>query len=75
MATVNEPIKQAGYISATFDFRAKLTCETQPVHTLSQTELFPFENERLSADGAVLQRKRVEIPFAWTLERLYSRPW
>jgi len=32
-ATAREPIKQAGYISATSAIHAQLSCETQPVHT------------------------------------------
>jgi hypothetical protein len=32
-ATAREPIKQAGYISATSDILQILTCELQPVHT------------------------------------------
>jgi hypothetical protein len=34
MATAREPIKQAGYISATSDIQQNLACEQQPVHTL-----------------------------------------
>lgn len=34
-ATAREPIKQAGYISATFETTHDLYCETQPVHTFS----------------------------------------
>jgi hypothetical protein len=32
-ATAREPIKQAGYISATSDTQHSPSCETQPVHT------------------------------------------
>ncbi len=39
-ATAREPIKQAGYISATSDTQHSPSCETQPVHTSgSKTEV------------------------------------
>jgi hypothetical protein len=41
-ATAREPIKQAGYISATSVTHAQLHCETQPVHTLGSKSGFRF---------------------------------
>ena len=58
MATVQKPIKQAGYISATSDVHAKLTCETQPVHTF-EPALFRMGYRRVAGntpEGAAFRK-------------------
>ena len=50
-ATAREPIKQAGYISATSAIQCLLTCEPQPVHTFG-SQVRPQERVRVNTASA-----------------------